>query len=192
MICYHCLGDKMKELSKKQKDVLTVIKKNIATKGYPPTVREIGKKLNLSSPATVQYYIELLEKKGYIKKDNSKTRTIEVLTENEFIKKEVINVSLISTEDTNPIDKINNKENEISVPSSLISNKGFLLINKTDKMTKYGINKNDLLLIDKVNIKENDIIATLVDNKINLSRYSKDKSNETVLGKVIGLYRSLK
>jgi len=182
----------MKELSKKQKDVLTVIKKNIATKGYPPTVREIGKKLNLSSPATVQYYIELLEKKGYIKKDNSKTRTIEVLTENEFIKKEVINVSLISTEDTNPIDKINNKENEISVPSSLISNKGFLLINKTDKMTKYGINKNDLLLIDKVNIKENDIIATLVDNKINLSRYSKDKSNETVLGKVIGLYRSLK
>lgn len=172
----------MNELTKRQEEILKVIKKYIADNNYPPTVREIGKKLNLSSSATIQYYIELLVKKGYLKKTDSKTRTIELLVENEFIKKEVIHIPLISN------DKINK---EIPISSSLISKNGFALIIENNIIIDKRINKGDIILIDKKSVKENDIIAIKLNNKITLTKYNNSIEKKQILGKVIGIYKKI-
>ena len=78
----------MEKLTNRQATILDVLKRLIAKKGYPPTVREIGKAAGLSSTATTQFHLTKLEEKGYIKKDNSKNRTIEILVPNEYIEKE--------------------------------------------------------------------------------------------------------
>ena len=75
----------METLTKKQELVLDFLKKSIAKNGYPPTVREICKALGLSSPATVQSHLNILEQKKYIKKGDSKNRAIELLVENEYL-----------------------------------------------------------------------------------------------------------
>ena len=84
----------MEELTKRQEDTLKVIKKFIARHGYPPTVREIGDMLNLSSPATIQVHLNCLAEKGYISKGSNRNRTIELNVENEYIKKEELAVNI--------------------------------------------------------------------------------------------------
>ena len=69
----------MEKLTDRQEDILNALKQFIATRGYPPTVRELGEAVGLSSPATTQFHLNKLEEKGYIKKDNAKNRTIELL-----------------------------------------------------------------------------------------------------------------
>ena len=66
----------MEKLTKRQNDVLTYVKSYIVSHGYPPTVREIGKALDISSPATIHAHLTNLENKGFIKKDSSKNRTV--------------------------------------------------------------------------------------------------------------------
>lgn len=176
----------MNDLTKRQEEVLTVIKKYIAQNNYSPTIREIGKMLNLSSPATIQYYIELLERKGYLKKENSKTRTIELLVDNEFIKSDVSNIPLISTKNINQY----KKNEKISISSSIISKKGFALVYKDNSMIK-NINKNDIVLVDIVPFKESDIVAVSENNKITLKEYKNNINKEEVLGKAIGIYKKL-
>ena len=75
----------MEKLTDRQYDILQTVKKFIAMHGYPPTVREIGRELDLRSPATIHFHLKKLAEKGYIKKDDSKNRTIEILVENEFL-----------------------------------------------------------------------------------------------------------
>ena len=78
----------MEKLTSKQEIILKIIKKFIAKNGYPPTVREIGEEAHLSSPATTFFHLSKLEEKGYIKKGNSKNRTIEILVQNEYLEKD--------------------------------------------------------------------------------------------------------
>ena len=87
----------MEKLTHRQSFILQIIKELIAKNGYPPTVREIGEKADLHSPATIHFHLTKLEEKGYIKKGNSKNRTIEVLVPNEFIEKkdDVVEVPLL-------------------------------------------------------------------------------------------------
>ena len=74
----------MEKLTKRQEDTLNFIKEYIVAHGYPPTVREIAKELDVSSPATVQAHLDRLADKGYIKKGSNKNRTIELMVDNEF------------------------------------------------------------------------------------------------------------
>ena len=76
----------MEKLTRRQNDVLDYVKSYIVSHGYPPTVREIGKALDISSPATIHAHLKNIEKKGFIRKDNSKNRAIELLVNNEFEK----------------------------------------------------------------------------------------------------------
>ena len=76
----------METLTKRQDEILTYIKEYIVSHGYPPTIREIGKAMGVNSPATVHAHLNNLEKKGVIKKDDSKNRAIELLVDNEFLK----------------------------------------------------------------------------------------------------------
>ena len=103
----------MEKLTDKQKAILETLKKFIAKNGYPPTVRELGKELNLSSPATTHFHLSKLENKGYIKKGKSKNRTIELLVPNEYIENNdsVVDVALIGTITAgNPIEAIENPD----------------------------------------------------------------------------------
>ena len=85
----------MEKLTNRQKDVLDYVKSYIANHGYPPAVREIGSALGLNSPATIQSHLTALESKGYIKKTNSKYRSLEIVGNNEYLNDDVINVPLL-------------------------------------------------------------------------------------------------
>lgn len=103
----------MKNLTKRQEDVLTYIKKYIVDHGFPPSTREIGSALGLSSPATVHTHLKKLADAGYIRKTNSKFRTIEIVGENEYAIKneEIIKVPLLGKVACgNPIEAIENPD----------------------------------------------------------------------------------
>ena len=116
----------MEKLTGRQKFILDVLKKLIAENGYPPTVREIGEKAHLSSPATIHFHLKKLEEKGYIKKGDNKNRTIEILVPNEYLEKSdtVVDVPLLGkvTAGT-PIEAIETPDEYFSLPANLVSTK---------------------------------------------------------------------
>ena len=205
----------MEKLTDKQKTILETLKKFIAKNGYPPTVRELGKELNLSSPATTHFHLSKLENKGYIKKGKSKNRTIELLVPNEYIENNdsVVDVALIGTITAgNPIEAIENPDEYFSVPVSLIPKKGelFALNVKGTSMINKGIRDGDIVLIEKKKTANNgEIVAAMTgENEVTLKTFYKEQNhirlqpendtmspiildNVTVLGKAVGLYRKI-
>ena len=205
----------MEKITNKQEDVLTFIKKFIAENGYPPAVREICKGLNLSSPATVFTHIKKLEAAGYLKKGNGKNRTIEVLVDNEFLEKnkDVTKIALLGKVTAGlPIEAIENPDEFISVPSSMIpkNKKVFSLRVSGESMINKGIFDNDIVIVQQqVNANNGDIVVAMNDNnEVTLKTFYKEKDhirlqpendtmdpiilpNVTILGKAIGLYRTI-
>lgn len=203
----------MSELTKRQRDILIFIKKYLATKGYPPTVREIGKALELSSPATIHVHLHNLENKGYIRMEKSKNRTIELLVDNEYIKDDnkTVEVPLLGKITAgNPIEAIENPDNYFALPTSLIpKNKSVFTLNVSgDSMINAGIFDGDVVIVEKTNTANNgEIVVAMTDeNEVTLKTFYKEKdhirlqpendtmkpfifSNITILGKAIGLYR---
>ncbi|MBR6949180.1 MAG: transcriptional repressor LexA [Bacilli bacterium] len=205
----------MEKLTDKQKNILQVIKKLIAKNGYPPTVREIGEKAHLSSPATIHFHLTKLEEKGYIKKGDNKNRTIEILVPNEFIEdnNEVVNVPLLGkvTAGT-PIEAIETPDEYMAIPAGLIKNKKevFTLRVSGESMINVGIYDGDILIVERKNTALNGetVVAMNADNEVTVKTFYKEKDhfrlqpeNDTmepiilkevsILGKVIGLYRKL-
>ena len=205
----------MEKLTDKQKNILQVIKKLIAKNGYPPTVREIGEKAHLSSPATIHFHLTKLEEKGYIKKGDNKNRTIEILVPNEFIEdnNEVVNVPLLGkvTAGT-PIEAIETPDEYMAIPAGLIKNKKevFTLRVSGESMINVGIYDGDILIVERKNTALNGetVVAMNIDNEVTVKTFYKEKDhfrlqpeNDTmepiilkevsILGKVIGLYRKL-
>ena len=203
----------MSELTKRQRDILIFIKKYLATKGYPPTVREIGKALELSSPATIHVHLHNLENKGYIRMEKSKNRTIELLVDNEYIKDDnkTVEVPLLGKITAgNPIEAIENPDNYFALPTSLIpKNKSVFTLNVSgDSMINAGIFDGDVVIVEKTNTANNgEIVVAMTDeNEVTLKTFYKEKdhirlqpendtmkpfifNNITILGKAIGLYR---
>lgn len=203
----------METLTERQSEILDTIKKFIAKNGYPPTVREIGAILNLSSPATTHFHLNRLESKGYIKKDKSKNRTLELLVPNEYLEKddEVATIALIGTITAgSPIEAIENPNEYFSIPASLIPKKKevFALNVQGESMINKGINNGDIVIIEKGNNANNgDIVAAMTDEcEVTLKSFYKEKNhirlqpendtmepiilnNVTILGKAVGLYR---
>ena len=203
----------MKELTKKQTDVLNFIKKYTATHGYPPAIREICVGLGLSSPATVHAHIKRLEDAGVIKTSNNKFRTIEILVENEFIEKDedVIKVPLLGKVTAgSPIEAIEQPDEFFDIPASLIPRKEtvFTLHVSGESMINKGIFDGDYVIVQKQKVARNgDIVVAMTDeNEVTLKTFYKEKdhirlqpendnmgpiilNNCTILGKAIGLYR---
>lgn len=203
----------MEELTESQNHILKVLKKLIAKNGYPPTVREIGEEANLSSSATIHFHLKKLEEKGYIRKGNSKNRTIELLVPNEYKKEhqDVINVPLLeSTIDTNPLDAIETTHEFFPLPTDLVpsKNKTFAFRVSDNNMNNIGIYKGDILIVQKASTAKNDDIVIAITNKNELivkkyykenNYYKLESTNDNiepiickrvaVLGKVVGLYR---
>lgn len=203
----------MEKLTTRQEYILQVIKKLIAKNGYPPTVREIGAKANLSSPATIHFHLTKLEEKGYIKKGNSKNRTIEVLVPNEYIEKDenVIEVPLLGkvTAGT-PIEAIETPDEYFALPANLVNSKKeiFTLKVSGESMINVGIYDGDILIVEKQNTARNGetVVAMNSDNEATVKTFYKENGyfrlqpendtmepiilkEVTILGKAIGLYR---
>lgn len=205
----------MEKLTKRQNDILITIKKAIAEKGYPPTVREIGAACGLSSPATTQFHITKLEEKGYLKKDNSKNRTLELLVPNEFIEKDekIVDVPLLGKVTAgNPIEAIEVPDEFFSLPINLIPNKKevFTLRVSGESMINVGIYDGDIIIVERKNNANNGdtVVAMTDENEVTVKTFYKENGyirlqpendfmapiilpNVTILGKVIGLYRKL-
>ena len=195
------------KLTKKQEEVLTFIKKFVVSHGYPPSVREICKGMDLSSPATVHTHLKQLELKGIIRKENSKFRTLELLVENEYVEKdeELVKVPLLGKISCgNPIEAIEQPNDFFTIPAALIPAKEsiFTLKCSGDSMINVGIYDGDYVIVQKQKIARNgDIVVALTEeNEVTLKTFYKEKNhirlqpeNDTldpiILGKAIGLYR---
>ncbi len=208
------MKNKGKKLTPKQEEVFTFIKKYSAKHGYPPAVREICKALGLSSPATVQAHINHLKEAGVIKNSSNKFRTIEILTENEYLTKndDVIKVPLLGKVTAgNPIEAIERPDEYFDIPTGLVpTNKNiFTLEVSGESMINKGIFDGDYVIIERQNTANNgDIVVAMTDeNEVTLKTFYKEKDhirlqpendtmepfifqNVTILGKAIGLFRS--
>ena len=205
----------MEKLTDKQNVILQILKKLIAKNGYPPTVREVGEEAHLSSPATIHFHLKKLEEKGYIKKDDNKNRTLEILVPNEYLQQDdnVVDVPLLGkvTAGT-PIEAIENPEELFSLPANLIANKNevFTLTVSGESMINVGIYDGDILIVERRNTARNGetVVAMNSDNEVTVKTFYKEDGyfrlqpeNDTmepiilkectILGKAIGLYRKL-
>ncbi len=205
----------METLTKRQDDVLDFVKSYIASHGYPPTVREIGSAIGVSSPATVQAHLESLAEKGFIRKEGTKNRTIEVLVNNEYLnqKEEVIEVPLLGKITAgNPIEAIEKPNEFFSLPAFLVpKGKEVFTLNVSGcSMINAGILDGDIVIVEKRNTARNgEIVVAMTDsNEVTLKTFYKEKGhfrlqpendtmdpiildNVTILGKAIGLYRKI-
>lgn len=203
----------MENLTERQGEILNYIKEYIVNHGYPPTVREIGASLGVSSPATIHAHLTNLENKGFIKKQGSKNRAIELLVENEYAKKEdnVIDVPLLGKITAgSPIEAIENPNEFFSLPAYLIPNNKevFTLTVDGTSMINAGILDGDIVIVEKKNTARNGeiVVAMNEDNEVTLKTFYKESDhfrlqpendtmapiilkNVTILGKAIGLYR---
>lgn len=205
----------MEKLTNQQEKMLDIIKKYVVKHGYAPTVRELCQEMNLSSTATVQVHLNNLEKKGYIKKEESKNRTIEILVDNEYeIKNELITEVPLLGKITagNPIEAIERPDEYFSLPSYLIpKNKDvFTLLVSGESMINAGILDGDIVIVERKNTANNgEIVVAMTDeNEVTLKTFYKEKDhirlqpendtmeplifpNITILGKAVGLYRKI-
>ena len=205
----------MEKLTKRQEDILDYIKKYIVAHGFPPTIREIGAALNLSSPATIHAHLANLEKKGFIKKQDSKNRTLELLVDNEYDVKDdlTIEVPLLGKITAgNPIEAIEHPDEFFPVPSYLIP-KGkdvFTLNVHGESMINAGILDGDIVIVEKANTARNGqiVVAMTEENEVTLKTFYKESDhirlqpendsmepfifkNVKILGIAIGLYRKI-
>lgn len=205
----------MEVLTKRQEEILNYIKSFMVSHGYPPTVREIGKDLGLSSPATIHTHLNNLAKKGFIKKEETKNRAIELLVENEFMPKEetVADVPLLGKITAgSPIEAIERPDEYFTLPSYLIPrNKQVFALNVSGcSMINAGILDGDIVIVEKANTARNgEIVVAMTDeNEVTLKTFYKENGyfrlqpendtmepiildNVTILGKAIGLYRKI-
>ena len=191
----------MEKLTTRQEYILQVIKQLVAKNGYPPTVREIGAKAHLNSPATIHFHLTKLEEKGYIKKGNSKNRTIEILVPNEYIGKVTAGT---------PIEAIETPDEYFALPVNLINPKKetFTLKVSGESMINIGIYDGDILIVERQNTANNGdtVVAMNSDNEATVKTFYKENGyfrlqpendtmepiilkEVTILGKAVGLYR---
>lgn len=205
----------MEELTKRQEEVLNYIKGYIVSHGYPPTVREIGKALDISSPATIHVHLNNLVEKGFIKKENSKNRAIELLVDNEYASKneEIIEVPLLGKITAgSPIEAIEHPGEYFSLPAYLVpKDKEVFTLNVSGcSMINAGILDGDVVIVERRNTARNGqiVVAMTEDNEVTLKTFYKENgyyrlqpendtmdpiilNNVIILGIAIGLYRKI-
>jgi repressor LexA len=200
------------KLTAKQEQVLNFIKQHLMAKSYPPTVREICEAVGLKSTSSVHAHLETLEKKGYIRKDQDKTRAIEII-DDDFsfnpLSREMVNIPMVGTVAAGvPLLAEQNITEYFPVPADMLPNaETFMLRVKGDSMVNMGIYEGDQLIIKRQNTASNgDVVVALVDDSATVKRFYKENGHYrlqpendfmepiiveecSVLGKVIGLIR---
>jgi repressor LexA len=200
-------------LSDKQGKILEYIKQNVRAKGYPPSVREIGKAVGLSSSSTVHAHLAKIEALGFIRRDPTKPRAIEIMDEASWRQRNMIPVPHIGRVTAGqPILAVENVEETFPLPAELIGRDDnvFMLDVRGDSMINAGILDGDYLLVKETSSANNgDIIVALLDEEeATVKRFFKENGrfrlqpeNDTmapiyadkldVVGKVVGLFRRM-
>lgn len=201
------------KISAKQQEILDYIKDNLLNKGYPPSVREICEAVKLKSTSSVHSHLETLEKNGYIKRDPSKPRTIEILDDNfGMIRQEMVSIPVVGRVAAGePILANENIESYFPIPAEYVP-KGdtFMLKVKGDSMINVGIYSGDTIMVESCNTARNgDIVVALIDDSATVKTFYKEKDHirlqpenddmdpiivrdeVTIIGKVFGLFRMM-
>jgi repressor LexA len=200
----------MKDLGNKQKQIYDYIKEEIKTKGYPPSVREICDAVDLKSTSTVHGHLVRLEKKGYIRRDATKPRAIEIMEDDFYTnRRELVNVPIVGKITAGePILAVENIEDTFPIPIEYVNNDNVFMLNvKGESMIEAGIFDRDLILVKQQHNADNgDIVVALIDDSATVKRFFKEKDyirlqpenvtmspiivkEVSILGKVIGLFR---
>ncbi len=198
------------DVTQRQKEILEYIKESILKNGYPPSVREICEAVNLKSTSSVHSHLETLEEKGYIRRDPTKPRTIEIIDDCfQLTRREVVNVPLLGTVAAGlPLYAEENIKNYYPIPADFLPNTEiFMLKVKGNSMIKAGILEGDQIIVEhRATAHNGDIVVALVEDSATVKRFFKEKGryrlqpeNDSmepiivnrveILGKVIGLFR---
>ena len=199
------------KITDKQREILEYIKNEILNRGFPPSVREICEAVKLKSTSSVHAHLETLEKNGYIRRDPTKPRTIEILDDNfNLLRREMVNVPVVGVVTAGqPILAVENIENYFPVPSEYLPNvQTFMLKVRGDSMVNAGIFDGDQVLVAQQNTAENgDMVVALLDDSATVKTFYREKDyyrlqpendhmdpiivreNLQILGKVIGVFR---
>ena len=202
-----------RNLSDKQREILDYLKECILERGYPPAVREICEAVGLKSTSSVHAHLATLEKNGYIRRDPTKPRAIEIVDDSFYnFRTEVVNVPLVGRVAAGePILAVQNIESYFPVPASFLPSGGevFMLQVQGDSMINVGIHNGDCLLVQSRNTAENgEIVVALVDDSATVKTFYREKDrirlqpendlmepiyvdDVTILGKAVGLYRKM-
>jgi repressor LexA len=200
----------LERITPKQQEILEYIKETILKKGYPPAVREICEAVSLKSTSSVHSHLETLEEKGYIRRDPTKPRTIEIIDDCfQLTRREVVNVPLLGTVAAGqPLYAEENIENYYPIPADILPNaETFMLKVKGNSMINAGILEGDQIIVEHCPTAHNgEIVVALVEDSATVKRFFKEKGhyrlqpeNDSmdpiivdsveILGKVIGLFR---
>lgn len=201
------------KITKKQEEILEFIKAQILEKGFPPAVREICEAVNLKSTSSVHSHLETLEKNGYIHRDPTKPRAIEILDDTfNLTRRELVNVPIIGRVAAGePILAQENIENYFPIPVEMMPNKQtYILEVKGESMINAGILSGDYVLVQEQNTAENgDMVVALIEDGATVKTFYKEEGvirlqpendfmdpiivkDVVILGKVIGVFRFFK
>jgi len=200
------------KITAKQQEILEYIKETILKKGYPPAVREICEAVHLKSTSSVHSHLETLERNGYIRRDPTKPRAIEILDDMfGLTRREMVQVPLIGTVAAGqPILAEENIEDYFPLPADILPNaQTFMLHVKGNSMINAGIYDGDRLLVEQTSVAHNgEIVVALVEDSATVKRFYKEDGhyrlqpendsmdpiiveNVEILGKAIGLFRMM-
>lgn len=201
------------KISKKQQEILEYIKSQILQRGFPPAVREICEAVNLKSTSSVHSHLETLEKNGYIRRDPTKPRAIEIVDDNfNLVRRETVNVPIIGKVAAGqPLLAVENVEGYFPIPSEYMpNNKTFMLVVQGDSMINAGIFNGDYVVVEQQPTAENgQKVVALIDDSATVKTFYKENGhirlqpeNDSmdpiiiepdqafqILGKVIGVFR---
>lgn len=204
------------KITPKQQEILTFIKESILNRGYPPAVREICEAVHLKSTSSVHSHLETMEKNGYIRRDPTKPRAIEIIDDNfNLTRRELINVPIVGTVTAGePILAVENIEGYFPISPEFLKNKQtFMLKVKGESMINAGIFSGDYILVEETpTASDGEIVVALVEDSVTVKRFYKEDNyfrlqpeNDvmdpiiipqntpfSIVGKVIGLFRMFK
>lgn len=199
------------KISAKQMEILEYIKSEILNKGFPPAVREICEAVNLKSTSSVHSHLETLEKNGYIRRDPTKPRAIEIIDDNfNLTRREVVNVPLVGRVAAGePLLAVENVETYFPIPAEFMPNaQTFMLEVRGDSMINAGIFSGDKVIVEQRDSARNgEMIVALVEDGATVKTFYKEDGyirlqpendymepiivhgEVQILGKVIGVLR---
>lgn len=201
------------KISDKQREILEYIKKEILNRGYPPAVREICEAVRLKSTSSVHAHLETLEKNGYIRRDPTKPRAIEIVDDNfNLTRREMVNVPIVGKVAAGtPILAVENIDNYFPIPMEFMPNEQtFMLQVQGESMVNAGIYDGDMILVQQQQTARNgEIVVALVEDSATVKTFYKEDghyrlqpendtmdpiivSEVSILGKVIGVFRFFK
>ncbi|PKM79255.1 MAG: repressor LexA [Firmicutes bacterium HGW-Firmicutes-13] len=202
----------LEPLTPRQEEILKFIKEEVQQKGYPPSVREIGKAVGLSSSSTVHAHLSQLEKKGYIRRDPTKPRAIELLEDSSYLPfRDITPVPIVgSVTAGRPVLAEENIIEYFPLPKEFVRQDAFFMLNvEGDSMINAGILDGDYVIVRQQSTANNgEIVVALIEDEATVKRFYKEDGyyrlqpendfyepiiiqNVNVLGKVVGLFRRI-